>query len=199
MGSPTKTQGTSLLTWQTVATAAQAIGSAQDVATKLWASIYVDIGRASGTNFTSAPVVRVEASAASSGNDKWHPVFEGIVQLGSSVGKTTLNGAIIATATSCVVNSATNLAAGDLLFLGHTSDSTKYEIVRIKSVSGTTITFYEACTYAHDNSADVSDQAEKFVAPINLLGIGRLRVVVDNYAGGQSLFTQAHMVTTDTY
>ena len=69
------------------------------------------------------------------------------------------SGAVSAGATSFVVSSATNIAVGDLLYLGDSS-AANWEIVRVKGVSGTTITPEEAVTFAHANGAAVTDQAE---------------------------------------
>jgi hypothetical protein len=77
-----------------------------------------------------------------------------------------------------------------MLFLGHTTDVTKYEIVRVKSVSGTTVTFEEACTYAHDNGALVTDQAEEWAPTIDVSAAGRARCVIDNANSGQGIKAQ---------
>jgi hypothetical protein len=190
MGSivPTKTIGTSHLAWQDIASAAQVIGSAIDVSTAWAIAFNVQVGRLTGTAFTDGwPNVRIEASGKASGNDKWVPIDILQPDAGSSIAATTLNGAISAAATSCVVTSATNIAAGDLLFLGHTTTPGNYELVRVKSVSGTTITFEEACTYAHDNTAVVTDQAQEWFPVYRVDAYSRIRVVIDNANSGQGI------------
>lgn len=199
MATPSKTQGTSLLAWADIASAAQSIGTALDVSAKFGATVFVRLGRATGSAFTSGwPNIRIEASAQSSGNNEWVPVVTFQPAVGSSVASTTLNGAILAGATSCVVTSATNISVGDLLFLGHTTDTTKYELVRVKSVSGTTVTFEEACTNAHDNGALVTDQAEVWLATLDLSSIGRLRAVADNANSGQGIKAEVLATTLDS-
>ena len=186
---PSKTTDiTAAVAWQDIASAAQVIAADIDVSTKFGAQFFTDLGRLTGSAFTAGwPNVRIEASGKSSGNDAWAPVASYQMAVGASIAATTLNGAITAGATSLVVTSATNIAVGDLLFLGHTSDVTKYELVRVKAVSSTTITFEEACTYAHDNGCLITDQAEKWTAYIDCSGIKRLRVVVDNVGSGQGI------------
>jgi hypothetical protein len=119
--------------------------------------------------------------------------------VGSSIANTTLNGAVSAGATSCTVTSATNIAAGDILFLGHTTTAANYEIVRVKSVSGTTVNFEEACTNAHDSGAQVTDQAEVYsMGPYDLSTFKRMRVILDNLGTGQGVYYRCIMNTLDS-
>lgn len=194
----TKTQGTSLLAWQDIATANVVVGSAQDVSTKLAATVFIKVARRSGSAFTTGwPNIRIEASAKSSGTAEWYPLATFQPAVGASIANTTLNGAVSANASTFTVTAATNIAAGDLLFLGDSS-TTNYELVRVKSVSGTTITPEENVTNAHANSAIVTDQAEMYVASIDLTAVGRIRAVADNANSGQSISVQVLMVTGDS-
>lgn len=199
MANITKTVGTEILAWQDIATANVIVGTAQDVSTKLSATVFIKMGRNSSSAFTSGwPNFRVEASAKASGNDWWVPLATFQPAVGASIAATTANGAISAGATSCTVTSATNIAAGDVLFLGHTTTVANYELVRVKSVSGTTVTFEEACTSAHDNGCVISDQAEMWAASLDLTGISRIRVVADNANSGRTIYVSANMVTGDS-
>lgn len=199
MSAYTKTAGTSLLAWQDIATANVVVGSAADVATKLAATIFALVGRnpAAGAFTAGWPNVRVEASAKASGNDAWVPLIQWQPAVGASLANTTLNGAVSAGATTVTVTSASNIAAGDVLFLGDSSTS-NYELVRVKSVSGTTVTLEEACTYNHANGAVVTDQAEMYCGSIDLAGITRIRAVADNANSGRTVSVQVLMVTGDS-
>lgn len=198
MATLSKTVNTSLLAWQDIASAADVIGSAVDVSTKFAASVWVFIGRLTGTAFTAGwPNIRIEVSAKASGTDAWIPIATFQPAVGASIASTTLNGAVSAAATTFVVTSATNIAAGDILFLGHTTTAANYELVRVKSLSGTTITPEEAVTNAHDTAAVVTDQAEVYVAQIDLTAVGRIRAVADNANSGQGIKIQALMSTGD--
>ena len=201
MATLTKTPGTSLFAWQTsdIASAAIVIGSTASVTTALAAMVYCWLVRATGTAFTAGwPNIRIEGSAKSSGNDAWIPLAQFQPAVGASIVNTSANGAITAGATTFTITSATNVAVGDLLFLGHTTTVANYEVVRVKAVSGTTITFEEACTNAHDNGCKVTDQAELYVAAIDLSGVTRIRAVVDNGGSGQAINAQVLMVTADS-
>jgi hypothetical protein len=121
------------------------------------------------------------------------------MSVGSSIANTTLNGAVSAGATSCTVTAATNIAVGDLLFLGHTITVANYEIIRVKSVSGTTVNFEEACVNAHDSGAQVTDQAEIYsLGPYDLSTFARVRVILDNMGSGQGVYFRSVMNTLDS-
>lgn len=196
----TKTQGTSLIAWQDIATANVVIGGAVDVSTVFAATVLVWMTRnPSAGAFTAGwPNIRIEISAKSSGDDAWIPVAVFQPGLGTNLANTTLNGAIIATATSCVVHNATYIAAGDVLFLGHTTIPANYEVMRVKSVAGTTINFESGCDNAHDDNAVVTDQAEIYNVQVDLTAVGRIRAVVDNIGSGRTISVQVLMVTGDS-
>jgi hypothetical protein len=198
MATLTKTTDLSLFAWADIATGSAALGTPLDVSTRLAAAVFIRVARRSGSAFTAGwPTVRIEASARASGNDAWTPLAEFQPAVGASLVNTTLNGAVSAGATSCVVASAANLAAGDLLFLGDAS-SANWELVRARSVSGTTVQFEEACTFAHAHAAPLTDQAEMYCAQLDLAAVARLRAVVDNANGGQTVAVQVLGVTGDS-
>lgn len=196
---PAKTIAASLLAWQDIASGAVAISSAQNVATAWAAAFSIRLARKSGTAFTAGwPNVRIEASAKSSGNDHWTPLFAVQMAVGASIANTTLNGAVSAAASSCVVTSATNIAAGDLLLLGDAS-AANYELVRVLSVASTTVTFEEACSNAHSNGAVVTDQAEVYFPAVDLSTYSRVRAVCDNAGSGQTIAVEVLMNTFDSF
>jgi hypothetical protein len=201
MAVPSKTGDQVALPWTNVATANVSIGNVIDISDLFAIAVFAQIGRnpGSGAFTTGWPNIRVEVSPKSSGNDLWYPLYLFSPVVGSSLGNTTLNGAIAAGAPSALLASATNFAAGDLVFLGHTSDTTKYELVRVKSVSGNTINFWEPCTYAHDSGAVVTDQAEEYASPIlDVSALMRMRVVVDNVGSGQTIAVQSQYSQLDS-
>jgi hypothetical protein len=195
---PNKTANASLLAWQDIATANVVVGSAQDVSAKYSGSFSIKIARKTGTAFTSGwPNIRIEASHKTSGNDGWIPLLSVQPALGSSIVNTTLNGAVSAAATTITVTSATNIAAGDILFLEDTATA-NYELVRVKSVSGTTITLEEAVTYAHASGKIVTDQAEMYFPSVDLGPYARVRAVADNANSGQTIAVEVTMTTQDS-
>lgn len=195
---PTKSLQTDLIAWQDVASAAQVIGSGLNVAAIWAAAVFIRLARATGSAFTAGwPNVRIEVSPNTSGGP-WAPIFSYQMALGASIANTTLNGSVSANASSFVVTSATNIAAGDILFLGDSSAS-NYEIVRVKSVSGTTITPEENVVNAHANGALVTDQAEMVAPSLDLSAYRQIRAVVDNAGSGQGIKAEVKLVTFDSF
>jgi hypothetical protein len=196
---PNKTVNTVLLAWQDIATGNVVLGSAVSIVGKYAASFGVRIARRSGTAFTTGwPNIRIEFSEKTSGNDGWFPVLNYQPALGVSIANTTLNGVVTAGATSFVVTANTNISAGDLLFLGDGS-AANYEIVRVKSVSGTTITPEEAVTFGHQTASIVTDQPEIYFPACDLTPYNRVRAVADNSNSGQSISAQVTMTTLDSH
>jgi hypothetical protein len=198
MATPTKTQNGTLLAWTSIASGVCSVGSAVDVSTKFAATVFVRLGRATGTAFTAgSPNIRIEASYKSSGDNSWIPLAVFQPAVGASIASTTVSGAISASNPTVVLASVTNIAAGDILFLGDAS-SANYELIRVKSIASTTITPEETIVNAHSNAAVVTDQAEMYVAPLDLLAIGRIRAVVDNIGSGQGIKVEIGIVYADS-
>lgn len=196
---PTKTVQTAPIAWQQVASAAQVISSAVDVSTVWAAEFFIRLGRRTGSAFTAGwPNVRIEGSSETSGNNTWIPLYQYQMQVGASIANTTINGAVSANAATFVVTAATNIAVGDVLYLEDTSTS-NYEIVRVKAVSGTTITPEDNVVNAHANSAVVTDQAEEQPCQIDLSTVKRIRVVIDNSGSGQGISAEVKMTTFDSF
>ena len=192
----TKTVGNSHLAWQDIAANAVATGVAIDITTLRAIAFHVLLGRAGGTAFsTNYPTLRFEASGKSTGNDAWIPLLHLQPAVGASIANTTLNGAVSAGATTCIVTLATNIAIGDSLFLGHTTLTANYELVRVKAISGTTVTFEEACTNAHDTAALVTSQPERYWEPFDVSPYTRGRTVIDNAGNAQALRAQVLYTT----
>lgn len=195
---PTKTTQTALLAWQDVASAAQVIGTALAVGSIWAAAVAIRLGRATGSAFTAGwPNVRIEASPLTSGGN-WIPIFSYQMALGSSIANTTLSASASAGAGTISVTSATNIAVGDILFLGDSSAS-NYELVRVKGVSGTTITLEENLLNSHANGALVTDQAEMVFPQLDLSAYQRVRAVCDNANSGQGIKVEVQIVTFDSF
>lgn len=193
---PNKTVQTDLLAWQDVASGAQAISSAFDCSGKYAASCGIFIGRQTGTAFTAgSPNVRIEARVASS--DQWVPIYTYQPQVGSSIANTTQSSSVSAGATSFAVASATNIAAGDLLYLKDTTAS-NYELVRVKSIVSTTITPEEAVLKNHNSGGQVTDQAECVFPAFDVTPYTAVRAVVDNVGSGQGIAARVTLTTWDS-
>lgn len=195
----TKTVQTALLAWQDVAAAAQAISSAFNCATTISASIAVRVAKRTATAYTAGwPNIRIEASAQDSGDRRWTPIATYQPSVGSSIANTTLNGAVSPAASTFVVTANTNMAIGDILFLGDAATA-NYELVRIKSISTNTITPEENVVNAHANAALVTDQAEMTFPAMDLSAYRGVRAVVDNAGNAtQNISVEVQLTTLDS-
>ncbi len=193
-----KTANRSLFAWADVASTVVSIGTALDVSTLFEAFVGIKIGRRTGTAFTVGwPNVRIEGSIKTSGNANWFPLYTHQPGLGATIVNTTLSAGITAADATFTVTSATNIAVGDLIFVGDTS-AANYEIFRIKAVSGTTITPEDAAVNSHANAALVTDQAELGLARLDLASVQRIRAVVDNAGSGQAISVEVLCGTLDS-
>lgn len=197
---PTKTANRVLQDWVSngLATGNVQVGTELNVSAIFSAFISIQMVRGSGTAFTAGwPNVRIEASAKSSGTDSWVPIWEYQMAVGASIANTTLSANVSAGATSFTVAAATNIAVGDLLSLNNSTYSV-CEIIRVKGVSGTTITPEEAVTNAYTNGDAVRDQAEVAAVQLDLSPYQRIRAVIDNAGSGQTMNARVLCSTLDS-
>jgi hypothetical protein len=146
------------------------------------------MGRRSGTAFTSTalPSVIVQASFLDSGNSGWIDIDEITFTAGTSIANTTQSGNVTAPAATFGVAAATNIAVGDMLYL-HSATAGNCEIVRVKGISGTTITPVDSVVFDKAAGAAVTDQAEQYFVVYDLTCYKRLRCVVQNRNSGQTI------------
>jgi len=196
MATITKTQGTSLLSLQSLASNSVALGSAADVSTKLAATVFIHFGRRAATALTEGLEFRIEASAKSSGDGFWWPlaVFKTALAAASDEA---VSGTVSAGTNVITVASTTGLVAGDLIYIDNGTIGNS-EWGRIKSiVTNTSVTIEDNLLNAQ-TGATIYDQAEFFVAQLDLTAIGRIRVVADGRNTGQAVAVEAFMITGDS-
>ena len=125
----------------------------------------------------------VEGNPHLTDNSLFTPIATLLMPAGASIAQTAIStGAISAGATSFTVSSATNIAAGALLFVSDAS-SANYEVVQVIAVSGTTITVDKPFVYSHTLAALVSSQAERLVTTLDVSGYQRGRIGIINNSG----------------
>lgn len=196
MATITKTAGAELLALQSVASNSVVVSSAQNVATKLAATVYIHFGRRAATALTEGMEFRIEASSKSSGDGHWYPVAAFKTQIATSETEP-VTGTVNSGQNVITVANTTNLAAGDIVFINNTTIGSS-EWGRVKSiVANTSITIEDNLVNAQ-TGATVYDLAEMFVAHIDLSAIVRLRLVADGRNTGQAVAVEAHMVTADS-
>lgn len=167
-------------------------GSAVDVASYYAGDIRVRIGRGTGTAFTAAPRIRIQKTYKTSptAND-WVTALEFAPALGASIGSQAVSGTEAAGQTVVTLAAGTNFAAGDFVFF-HNGTIANSEWHRVQSVSGADLTLDEALVNAQ-TGATCRDQAEEWNEVVDLLGVQKLRVVVDGSGSGQAIIVEVVM------
>lgn len=202
MASLSKTQGTSLLSLQTLASAAVILGSPADVSTKFAATVFIHVGRTVTTALTNGVKIRIEGSSKSSGDGYWFPLGEFITGITASTTTATLTTGTTAGDIILPMTATAGIVIGDRVYIREAGGETNSEFGRVKLVTtNTSITIEDGTLFNHTvTSTLVWSKAEFFIAQIDLTAIGRLRVVADAaYAvSGQTVVVEAHMVTADS-
>lgn len=188
---PHKIAGASYINWQSVSSGNVVVGSAIDVSDKWGVSFAVQIGRgASTTPFNAGwPRIRIEGCLFNNGSE-WIELTTVVPPPGVNLAYTNTSGTLNAGGSSFTVNSTTNIGVGDILFLGHPTDTTKYEIVRVRSVSGTTVNLVTPSQNDHPAGSVVTDQAETYCLNLSTDALQRMRIVIDNSNGGTNILVR---------
>lgn len=188
----TKVTEVNLFTLASVASNTATYGSAVDVSTYYGASVRIRMGRGTGTAFTVAPIIRLQAAYASGAPDSqdWVTVAAFQLQLGSAaIGSQAVSGTEAAGQTVITLAAGTNFAAGDYVFF-HNSTIGNSEWARVISISGADITIGEALVQAQ-TGATCRDQAEEFNLSLDLTSIQDVRIVADGSGSGQAFILEA--------
>jgi hypothetical protein len=202
MATLTKTQGTSLLTLQTLASAAVVLGTAADVSTKLAATVFVHVGRTVATALTNGVKIRIEASSKGSLNGHWFSLAEFVTGVAASTTTATLTTGTTAGGIILPMTATAGIVIGDKVYIREAGGETNSEFGRVKTVTAnTSVTIEDGTLFNHTITTTlVWSQAEFFTAQLDLTGIGRIRIVADAaYAlSGQTTVVEAFMVTGDS-
>lgn len=196
MASLLKTQGTTLLALQSVASNTVVISSVQDVSTKLAAMVGIHFGRRAATALTEGVELRIEASMKSSGDGQWFPLASFKTATAAAEAEA-VSGTVSAGTNVITVASTTNLIAGDLIYIDNGTIANS-EWGRVKAIStNTSVTIEDNLANAQTGST-LYDQAEFYIAQFDLSAVGRIRFVVDARNSGQAVAVEAFMVTGDS-
>lgn len=192
----TKVGETVLYAIASTASNAISVGSAVDVSTYYSADIRIRMGRGTGTAFTAAPEIRVEASYKTSPTaDTWITVASFGPALGASLGSQAVSGTSNSGDTTLVLAAGTNFGANDFIFI-HNTTIANSEFKHVTSIATATLTLQEALVRAQ-TGATARDQSEEYHLNLDLTGVNNLRVVVNGSTGtGQAVIVEAGMSGT---
>ncbi len=191
-----KTQGTSVLALQSVASNTVVISSAVDVSAKFAVTVFIHFGRRSATALTTGVIFRIEASAKSSGDGHWYPLATFQTRV-SAVTAQSVNGTCASGQNVVPMASTTGESVADIVYIDNGTIANS-EWGRVKVVtSNTSITLEDNLTNAQTGGT-VYPSAEMFSALIDCTAIGRLRLVVDASGTGQVVAAEAELVSSDS-
>lgn len=204
MATFSKTQGTSLVSFAEITSGNVTVGSASDVSTKGGATVFMRFGRCAATALTKPFSARIEIAHASSGDTPmiWTPIYEAQSSVAAAADEA-VSGTCSSGQAVVGMASTTGFAVdpndyGKLVFIRNSTPANS-EWGRVKTVtSNTSVTLEEVLTNAQTGST-VYGAAFLWVAQIDLSAVGRLRVVADNSATGQTVAFRADMVTFDSF
>lgn len=195
MATFSKTQGTTLLALQSVASNTVITSSVQDVATKIAAFIGIHFGRRAVSALTAGVELRIEGSLTSSGDIQWFPLAT-FLTTSAAVESEAVSGTVGSGTNVITVASTTNLVVRDLIFIDNTTIGNS-QWGRIKAISTNVSVTIEDNLASAQTGATLYDGAEFFTAVLDLSAVGRIRLVVDASNTGSAVAVQALMVTCD--
>ncbi len=199
MANISKTQGISVLDHQAVTHPDTVKGAAQDVSTKLAATISLFHASVEATENTNPGRFLVQISGSASGDEDWATVCE-FVATKSVADNEQLTDSEPQGETTLAVASTTGFAANDVLYIQDTGNVADSEWNRCQEiVTDTSIVLTDGLTNAKDSSDIVWNDADIFVCQLDLTAVGRLRVVFQHEgATGANCHIKGLMVTGDS-
>jgi hypothetical protein len=165
-------------------------GSALDVSTYYGGKIRIHMGRGTGTAFTTAPQILLQWTAVASPTaDDWGTEQIFIPGIGASIASQAVSGTEAAAQTVVTLAAGTSFAAGDYVFF-HNTTIANSEWCRVQSVSGADLTLSEGLVNAQTGST-CRDQAEEWSYDMDLVGVQKIRIVVNGAGSGQAVIVRA--------
>lgn len=194
-----KTAGTAILAHQAVTHPDTVAGSAQDVSTALAATIIMFHALVEATANTNAGSFLVQVSGSDSGNEDWATVAQ-FTANSTTADTEAMTATEPAGETVLAVASTTGFVAGDLLYIQDAGTVADGEWARCQEiVTDTSINLIDGLTNAKDSSDVIWNDANVFVAQLDLIAVTRVRVVFQHEgATGANVHVKALMITGDS-
>lgn len=199
MASPSKTQGVAILAHQAITHPATIVGSSQNVTTKISCNVLLFHAPIEESANTNPGIFLIQTSGSSSGNEDWVTLYELAVDNGTAASEDmTATEPVGETVLACA--STTGFAALDNLYIRDAGTLADSEWAKCKEiVTNTSIDLIDGLTNEKDSSDAIWNNCDLWNIPINLMGVGRLRVVfMHEGAVGVNCHVKALMVTADS-
>jgi hypothetical protein len=199
MATPSKTQGTVVLTHQAVTHPDTVKGSAQDVSTAFAATIVLYHALVEATANTNAGSFLVQISPSSSGDEDWVTAAQYTANTGTADTEAMTATEPVAETVLAVAATA-GFVAGDLLYIQDAGTLADSEWALCKEVvSNTSIDLVDGLTTQKDNADVIWNDANRFICQLDLMAVGRVRVVfMHEGATGANCHVKALMTTGDS-
>lgn len=196
----TKTQGINILSHQAVVHPNTVTGAAQDVSTKVSASIMMFHSSVEAVVNTNPGSFLIQVSASATGDENW-------VTVGKFTANNTTADDEALTAVEAIgstvldVAATTGFVAEDFVYIQDVTTLTNSEWNRLKSITATpaSLNLIDGLTRAKAVGDKVWNDADIFIFQISLVAIARLRVVFQHEGTtGANAHIKALMVTGDS-
>ena len=199
MATISKTQGTAILAHQAVTHPDTVKGSAQDVSTKLAATIILFHSSIEAAANTNPGKFLVQVSGSSSGDEDWAtPIeFDATISTADTEAMTATEAAGV---TELAVAATAGFVANDILYIQDTGTLADSEWARCQEISTNAfIKLIDGLTNAKDNADVIWNDADIFICQLDLTAVGRVRVVFQHKgAAGANCHVKGLMVTGDS-
>lgn len=174
-------------------------GSAQDVSTKLAATIILFHSSIEAAANTNPGKFLVQVSGASSGDEDWATPFEFDVTI-STADTENMTATEPAAETELAVAATAGFVANDILYIQDAGTLANSEWARCQEISTNAfIKLIDGLTNQKDASDVIWNDADIFVCQLDLTAIGRVRVVFQHEgAVGANCHVKGLMVTGDS-
>lgn len=199
MATISKTADIAILAHQAVSHPATVVGSAQDVSTKLGATIMLFHASVEAVANTNPGKFLVQVSGSATGNEDWSTLceFDTTISTADTEGMTATEPI---GEKALAVASTTGFVANDVLYVQDTGVVADGEWARCREiVTNTTINLVDGLTNAKDASDVIWNDADIFVCQIDLTAVTRLRAVFQHEGStGVNCHVKGLMVTGDS-
>ena len=199
MANISKTQGIAILAHQAVTHPNTVVGSAQDVTTKLAATIMLFHASVEAAANTNPGKFLIQVSGSASGNEDWVTVlvFDATISTADTEAMTATEPAA---ETVLVVAATAGFVSNDIVYIQDTTTPADSEWGRCQEiVTDTSINLVDGLTNEKDSADVIWNDADIFVATLDLTAIGRVRTVFQHEgAAGVNCHIKGLMITGDS-
>ena len=199
MATISKTDGIAILAHQAVTHPDTVKGSAQDVSTKLAATIILFHASVEAVANTNPGKFLVQISGSASGDEDWATIDEFDATI-STADTEAMTDTEPTGETSLAVASTTGFVANDILYIQDTGVLADSEWARCQDiVTDTSIDLIDGLTNAKDSSDVIWNDADVFTCQIDLTAVTRVRVVFQHEgAAGANCHVKGLLITGDS-